>query len=411
MPIGASRTKGYARHFEPNWRNVKHLERRSKSANDSAQENAIDAFRNVVLQYRVVLETAPASRGDITEARLTSLAHGGGCGCKLAPSVLQQLLAEQAEPSPFRQLLVGTETGDDAAVWQIDDATCVIATTDFFMPMVDDPYDFGRIAAANALSDVYAMGGRPIMALAIVGMPIGKLPTHTVREILKGGRDICATAGIPVAGGHSIDSPEPIYGLAVTGICRPADIRRNSGARPGDALILTKGLGVGIYSAAIKKQALSLSGYQEMIASTTLLNRIGAELAKDASVHAITDVTGFGLLGHALEMARGSACELVIRDRDIPVFAQASSLAKQGFVTGASQRNWASYGDAVRLHEGMPEWRRDLLTDPQTSGGLLVACEPGSASALVETIVACGYPSARLIGCVKRGRPAVAVEE
>ncbi|RUU11326.1 selenide, water dikinase SelD [Mesorhizobium sp. USDA-HM6] len=349
----------------------------------------------------------------MTEAppRLTSLAHGGGCGCKLAPSVLQQLLAGQAEPSPFRPLLVGTETGDDAAVWQIDDTICVIATTDFFMPMVDDPYDFGRIAAANALSDVYAMGGRPIMALAIVGMPIGKLPTHTVREILKGGRDICASAGIPVAGGHSIDSPEPIYGLAVTGICRPADIRRNSGARPGDALILTKGLGVGIYSAAIKKQALSPDGYDEMIASTTLLNRIGAELAKDASVHAITDVTGFGLLGHALEMARGSACELVIRDRDIPVFAQASSLAKQGLVTGASRRNWASYGDAVRLHEGMPEWRRDILTDPQTSGGLLIACEPGSTSALVERIVAGGYPSARLIGCVKRGRPAIAIEE
>ncbi|WFP66216.1 selenide, water dikinase SelD [Mesorhizobium sp. WSM4904] len=349
----------------------------------------------------------------MTEAhpRLTSLAHGGGCGCKLAPSVLQQLLAEQAEPSPFRQLLVGTETGDDAAVWQIDDATCVIATTDFFMPMVDDPYDFGRIAAANALSDVYAMGGRPIMALAIVGMPIEKLPTHTVQEILKGGCDICATAGIPIAGGHSIDSPEPIYGLAVTGICRPEAIRRNSGARPGDALILTKGLGVGIYSAAIKKQALSPSGYKEMIASTTLLNRIGAELAEDASVHAITDVTGFGLLGHALEMARGSACELVIHNREIPVFAQASSLAQQGFVTGASRRNWASYGDAVRLPKGMPEWRRDLLADPQTSGGLLIACDPGRATALVERVVASGYPSTRMIGCVKGGRPVIAITD
>ncbi|WFP79499.1 selenide, water dikinase SelD [Mesorhizobium sp. WSM4906] len=349
----------------------------------------------------------------MTEAhpRLTSLAHGGGCGCKLAPSVLQQLLAEQAEPSPFRQLLVGTETGDDAAVWQIDDATCVITTTDFFMPMVDGPYDFGRIAAANALSDVYAMGGRPIMALAIVGMPIEKLPTHTVQEILKGGCDICATAGIPIAGGHSIDSPEPIYGLAVTGICRPEAIRRNSGARPGDALILTKGLGVGIYSAAIKKQALSPSGYKEMIASTTLLNRIGAELAEDASVHAITDVTGFGLLGHALEMARGSACELVIHNRELPVFAQASSLAQQGFVTGASRRNWASYGDAVRLPKGMPEWRRDLLADPQTSGGLLIACDPGRATALVERVVASGYPSTRMIGCVKAGRPVIAIKD
>ncbi|MDX8529190.1 selenide, water dikinase SelD [Mesorhizobium sp. MSK_1335] len=343
--------------------------------------------------------------------RLTSLAHGGGCGCKLAPSVLQQLLAEQIESNPFRQLLVGTETGDDAAVWQIDDTICVLATTDFFMPMVDDPYDFGRIAATNALSDIYAMGGQPIMALAILGVPLEKLPTYMVREILKGGRDICATAGIPVAGGHSIDTPEPIYGLAVIGTCRPADIRRNSTARSGDALILTKGLGVGIYSAAIKRQALPRCGYEEMIASTTILNRIGVELAAEASVHAITDVTGFGLIGHALEMARGSGCVLVIRDHDVPVFAQAASLAEQGFVTGASRRNWASYGDAVRLPKGMPEWRRHLLTDPQTSGGLLIACEPGSADALVERAIASGYPSARAIGCVERGRPAVVIEE
>lgn len=365
----------------------------------------------MVLQYRVVLETAPALRGDITEAplRLTSLAHGGGCGCKLAPSVLQQLLAEQAEPGPFRQLLVGTETGDDAAVWQIDDTTCVIATTDFFMPMVDDPYDFGRIAAANALSDVYAMGGLPIMALAIVGMPIEKLPAHMVREILKGGRDICASAGIPIAGGHSIDSPEPIYGLAVIGTCRPADIRRNSGAQPGDALILTKGLGVGIYSAAIKKQTLSPDGYEEMIASTTLLNRIGAELAGNPGVHAMTDVTGFGLLGHALEMAHGSGCTFVICDHDVPVFEEAAVLAERGFVTGASRRNWSSYGDAVLLPPDMPEWRRHLLTDPQTSGGLLVACEADSAAALVDKIIAAGYPSARLVGRVEPGSASIVV--
>lgn len=356
---------------------------------------------------------ATALATDLSEApvvRLTSLAHGGGCGCKLAPSVLQQLLADQAEASPFRQLLVGTETGDDAAVWQIDDTTCVIATTDFFMPMVDDPYDFGRIAATNAISDIYAMGGRPIMALAILGMPLDKLPAHMVREILRGGRDVCAVAGIPVAGGHSIDSPEPIYGLAVTGTCRPEDVRRNSDARPGDALILTKGLGVGIYSAAIKKEALPPGGYEEMIASTTLLNRIGSELVKDASVHAITDVTGFGLLGHALEMARGSGCTLVIRDRDVPVFSQAASLAEQGFVTGASRRNWASYVDAVHLPQNMPEWRRHLLTDPQTSGGLLIACEPDKTSALVESIVAGGYPLASVIGHVQRGQPAITVE-
>ncbi|BCH32321.1 selenide, water dikinase [Mesorhizobium sp. L-8-10] len=355
---------------------------------------------------------ATAVATEMTEApvRLTSLAHGGGCGCKLAPSVLQQLLVDQTEANPFRQLLVGIETGDDAAVWQIDDATCVIATTDFFMPMVDDPYDFGRIAATNAISDVYAMGGRPIMALAILGMPMDKLPTPLVREILRGGRTVCAEAGIPVAGGHSIDSPEPIYGLAVVGTCRPDDVRRNSGARAGDTLILTKGLGVGIYSAAIKREALAPGGYAEMITSTTLLNRIGSDLGADASVHAITDVTGFGLLGHALEMARGSGCALVIRDRDVPVFEHAASLAERGFITGASRRNWASYGDAVRLPQDMPEWRRHLLTDPQTSGGLLVACERRSAAALVEKIVAAGYPSARLVGSVEPGVPSVRVQ-
>src|ERR1700689_5195654 len=206
----------------------------------------------------------------LSSIRLTDFRHGGGCGCKLAPSVLQQLLANQPAAMPYAQLLVGTETGDDAAVWQIDDKTCVIATTDFFMPMVDDPRDFGRIAAANALSDVYAMGGKPIMALAILGMPLDRLPAETVREILQGGASICAEAGIPIAGGHSIDAPEPIYGLAVIGLCNPAQVRRNSGARAGDALILTKGIGVGIYSAAPNKEALSSPAYDEMIASTTL---------------------------------------------------------------------------------------------------------------------------------------------
>jgi selenide,water dikinase len=347
---------------------------------------------------------------DAPAVRLTSLAHGGGCGCKLAPSVLQQLLADQVEAIPFQQLLVGTETGDDAAVWQLDEDTCVIATTDFFMPMVDDPYDFGRIAATNAISDVYAMGGRPIMALAILGMPLDKIPTDMVREILRGGKAICATAGIPVAGGHSIDSTEPIYGLAVIGTCRPQHVRRNSGARPGDALILTKALGVGIYSAAIKKEALPESGYAEMIASTTLLNRIGSELARDPNVHAITDVTGFGLLGHALEMARGSGFALVIRESDVPLFSEAASLAHDGYVTGASRRNWASYGEAVMLPPDMPEWRRHLLTDPQTSGGLLIACERNSAAALVEKIIADGYPSVRLVGHVEHGLPSITVQ-
>jgi selenide,water dikinase len=341
--------------------------------------------------------------------RLTSLAHGGGCGCKLAPSVLQQLLADQPAAAAFAQLLVGTETGDDAAVWQINEGTCVIATTDFFMPIVDNPRDFGRIAAANALSDIYAMGGKPILALAILGMPLEKLSIETVREILQGGASICAEAGIPVAGGHSIDAPEPIYGLAVVGLCRPDEIRRNSGARDNDALILTKGIGIGIYSAAFKKGTLSDAGYQEMVASTTLLNRVGNTLAQDKAAHAITDVTGFGLLGHALEMARGSGTTVNIDFDRIPLLNQTISLVESGHATGASGRNWASYGDAIVLPPAMPPWQRTVLTDPQTSGGLLVACASASAENICASIKAAGNPLARIIGSISSGEPVVRV--
>ena len=340
--------------------------------------------------------------------RLTSLAHGGGCGCKLAPSVLQQLLADQPAAQPYRQLLVGTETGDDAAVWQLDDDTCIVATTDFFMPMVDDPHDFGRIAATNAISDVYAMGGRPIMALAILGMPVDKISTKTVREILAGGTQICAAAGIPIAGGHSIDCPEPVYGLAVIGVCAKRDIRRNADAKPGDALILTKALGVGIYSAAFKKGALSPEAYGEMIESMTLPNRIGMELAKDVAVHSMTDVTGFGLLGHSLEMARGSNLTLVVHADGLPVLSEAKALAQEGFVTGASERNWQSYGESVALPPGFPQWRRHLLTDPQTSGGLLIACASDRAPAILKMIGA-GHPHARMIGYAESGAPSIKV--
>jgi selenide,water dikinase len=341
--------------------------------------------------------------------RLTDLAHGGGCGCKLAPSVLQQLLAGQPQAAPFAQLLVGTETGDDAAVWQIDDKTCVIATTDFFMPVVDDPRDFGRIAATNAISDVYAMGGKPIMALAILGMPLNKLPIETVRAILEGGASICAEAGIPVAGGHSIDSVEPIYGLAVIGLCSPEQVRRNSGARPGDALILTKGIGVVVYSAAFKKQMLSEVAYAEMVASTTLLNRIGQTLGASPDVHGITDVTGFGLLGHGLELARGAGVRVQIEWDRIPLLREAESLARSGYITGASGRNWASYGANVVLPAGLADWQRALLTDPQTSGGLLIACTPDRAASLKEFIEAAGYPRASVIGTVTAGESAVEI--
>jgi selenide,water dikinase len=278
------------------------------------------------------------------------------------------------------------------------------------MPAVDDPHDFGRIAATNALSDIYAMGATLIMALAILGMPVDKISTTVVREIIRGGNAVCEAAGIPVAGGHSIDTPEPIYGLVAIGICRTQDVRRNSEARVGDVLILTKPLGVGIYSAALKKGVLSRESYAEMIASTTLLNQIGRELAKEPAVHSITDVTGFGLLGHALEMARGSKLSLVVAADELPFLSEASKLAQQGFVTGASARNWASYRDNVILPATLPDWRRNLLTDPQTSGGLLVACAPDRADTILGTILEHRNPAARRIGYIEAGEPVVRIE-
>jgi selenide, water dikinase len=248
------------------------------------------------------------------------------------------------------------------------------------------------------------------MALAILGMPVEKVPPDTVREILKGGSQVCATAGIPIAGGHSIDSPEPIYGLAVIGLARPEDIRRNSQAKAGDALILTKAIGVGIYASAFKRGALSPAAYADMTASMTLLNRVGADLAKEPAVHAITDVTGFGLLGHALEMARGANLTLVICFDDLPFLSEAAGLAQRSFITGASNRNWASYSESVVLPPDFPEWRRHLLTDPQTSGGLLIACEPSKAADLARMIAAEGYPSVRVIGRVEAGPPSIVVK-
>ena len=271
------------------------------------------------------------------------------------------------------------------------------------MPMVDDPRDFGRIAATNAISDVYAMGGKPIFALAILGMPLNKIAPDQVREILEGGREVCAEAGIPVAGGHSIDTPEPIYGLAVNGLCAPSDLRRNCDAREGDVLILTKPLGVGIYSAAFKKDALTAADYAAMVSTMTTLNKIGAELAKNSAVHAMTDVTGFGLLGHGLEMARGSRLKLALRNDSLPLLPRAAELARAGFVTGASGRNWDSYGQEAMLPAAFELWRRQLLTDPQTSGGLLVACAPDEAASILSEIQDAGYRSARIIGEMTAG--------
>ena len=345
--------------------------------------------------------------------RLTHLSHGGGCGCKIAPAVLEQILADtpfsKGILSQFPDLLVGIESSDDAAVWKLNDEQAIVATTDFFMPIVDDPFVFGQIAATNAIADVYAMGGKPLFALALVGMPIDKLPHDTIRKILAGGEAAARAAGIPIAGGHSIDSQEPIYGLVAIGVVDPRKVKKNNAARPGDVLVLGKGLGVGIYSAALKKDALSAEGYDAMVASTTQLNTPGADLAELEGVHAMTDVTGFGLLGHTLEIARGSGLRARIEFSALPVLPGAADLAKAGFVTGASGRNWASYGNGVTLFDGCAEWQQAILTDPQTSGGLLVACAPESVDEVMAVFGRQGFGRAAVIGALEAGAPGVTV--
>ena len=334
------------------------------------------------------------------EPRLTSLSHGGGCGCKIAPGVLSGILrGTGAMPIP-PELLVGIETSDDAAVYRLNDSQALVATTDFFMPIVDDAFDFGRIAAANALSDVYAMGGTPIMALALVGMPINVLSTVTIGRILEGGASICREAGIPIAGGHTIDSVEPIYGLVALGLVHPDRIKRNASAQVGDVLVLGKPLGVGVLSAALKKNQLPASGYERMIANTTQLNVAGPALAALPGVHAMTDVTGFALAGHALELARGAKVTAQIDWPAIPLLPGVRDLASQGIITGASGRNWAAYGHEVTLPEGFADADRALLTDPQTSGGLLVSCSASSVDEVMAVFRQSGFADAAVIGKV-----------
>ena len=341
--------------------------------------------------------------------RLTQFSHGGGCGCKIAPSVLEQIIGKVGPGILPKELLVGIETADDAAVYQLNDTQAIVATTDFFMPIVDDPHDFGAIAATNALSDVYAMGATPLFALALVGMPVDKLPMDTIRRILEGGESICAKAGIPIAGGHTIDSVEPIYGLVAIGVVDPRRVKRNAGAQPGDALILGKPLGVGIYSAALKKEKLAAGDYATMIASTTQLNTPGITLATMDAVHALTDVTGFGLLGHLLEICRGSNSGARLDFARVPLHPGVLELAREGFVTGASRRNWASYGASVALPPGTQDAERALLADPQTSGGLLVACAPDVADDVLGLFHNEGFDRAAVIGTIVKGEAQVTV--
>jgi len=348
----------------------------------------------------------PSTSGVPLEApapRLTSFSHGGGCGCKIAPGVLSEILRSSGGGIIPPELMVGIETADDAAVYKLNDEQALIATTDFFMPIVDDPFDFGRIAATNAISDVYAMGGRPIMALALVAMPIDRLTTAQIGEIIRGGESVCRQAGIPIAGGHTIDSVEPIYGLVVMGLVHPDKVRRNADAKAGDALVLGKPIGVGVLSAALKKGTLDAAGYERLIETTTRLNTPGVALADLAGVHAITDVTGFGLAGHALELARGAGLGVTIEWSKVPLLAGVAEMAKDGFVTGASGRNWAGYGVETVLDPSLPAVARDLLSDPQTSGGLLVSCDPASVDEVIAIFRDQGFESAAPIGVVREG--------
>ena len=341
--------------------------------------------------------------------RLTQLSHGGGCGCKIAPAVLQKILGEMTPGIVPPQLLVGTETSDDAAVYQINAQQAIVATTDFFMPIVDDPRDFGRIAATNAISDVYAMGGTPLFALALVGMSVNVLPVETIGKILQGGEDVCRAAGIPIAGGHTIDSVEPIYGLVAIGLVNPAHLKRNSSARAGDKLILGKQLGVGVYSAALKKDLLRASDYDAMVATTTQLNTPGPVLACLDGVHAVTDVTGFGLAGHLLEVCKGSGLRARVKYADLPLLARAREFVQTGLMTGASGRNWASYGGGVHLAADLEAPAQTLLTDPQTSGGLLVSCAPDTVTEVLSIFLQHGFSHVSVIGEMSDGPPGVDV--
>ena len=345
--------------------------------------------------------SANREASDDLQIKLTSFAHGGGCGCKVAPGVLGEILRGVSRIVP-PQLLVGLDTADDAAVYQLNDQQAIVATTDFFTPVVDDPYDFGRIAATNAISDVYAMGGTPMMALALLGMPIDKIPLEVIRRIAAGGQSVCDAIGIPIAGGHTIDTAEPIYGLVALGLVHPAKVKKNSSAQAGDALIIGKPLGIGIYSAALKKGVLDAAGYSQMVAVTTQLNTPGRSLAQLADVHAMTDITGFGLLGHLNEIALGSGLAANVNLSRVPWLPQALSLAAQGCVTGASNRNWAGYGDHVTLSQ-VSAVHKSLLTDPQTSGGLLVACAPSAIDQVLGIFAAESFEHAAVIGTLSAG--------
>ena len=324
--------------------------------------------------------------------RLTRFSHGAGCGCKLSPAVLHEILAGVDNSEVFESLVVGNDTKDDAAVVDMGDGSGIISTTDFFMPIVDDPRTFGRIAAANAISDIYAMGGTPLMAIAIFGWPLGKIPEYAASAVLDGGRSICSLAGIPLAGGHSIDCPEPIFGLAVTGRVLLKHLKSNASAVAGDRLYLTKPLGVGMLTTAEKKGVVEAVDLELAVQSMQRLNSIGAQLSKIDGVHAMTDVTGFGLLGHLFELCEGSGLQAQLDLSSVPLLCgeRLRHYHDLGCVPGGSKRNWASYGHHISDIEGFD---RDVLCDPQTSGGLLLSVSPRDSRTVEDALASSGLPA------------------
>jgi len=309
------------------------------------------------------------------ELKLTQFSPGAGCGCKISPADLREIIRRVPDRSRFENLLVGCESSDDAAVFDIGNGQAIISTTDFFTPIADDPWDFGRIAAANALSDIYAMGGKPLMAISILGWPLAKLPASMASRVIEGAVEICTEAGIPIAGGHSIDISDPVFGLSVTGLVKKENIKQNNTAREGDRLFLSKPLGIGILSTAAKKNMLEQEDYLNSVSWMTRLNSEGAEMGEMDTVHAITDVTGFGLLGHLLELCEGSRVAAVLRFDEIPLLSHLNYYLDKNSIPGGTYRNWKSYG--MRIGE-ITEFQKLVLADPQTSGGLLVAVERNS---------------------------------
>ena len=319
------------------------------------------------------------------EIKLTHYSHGAGCGCKIAPKVLDEILKTNITLPDNKKLLVGNNSKDDAAVYDLGNGTGLISTTDFFMPIVDNAFNFGRIAAANSISDVYAMGGKPLMAIAILGWPVEKLSAEIAQKVIEGGRATCAEAGIALAGGHSIDSPEPIFGLAVTGIVPIENLKRNDSAREGDHLFLTKPLGVGILSTAQKRGLLKAEHLSVMIGQMTTLNKIGEELGRIDGVTAMTDITGFGLLGHLIEMAEGSGLSAEIYYEKIPLAAGVREYISQRIFPDATSRNWNSYSEKVKFEKGVNVMEAfTLLPDPQTNGGLLISVGENAIEKVIE---------------------------